>query len=266
LSAIKRTDKQKVHLVIPDSHATPEFNNRRYSWLGHLINDLNGPNVDLTVIDIGDWYDMASLNSYDKGAKKAYEGRQYKKDIDIGVDGQERVLTVVRRQKQKLPRFVRTLGNHEARILKAIESDPVLEGTIGLTDLQSKEYLWEEFPFLEPVDIDGIVYQHYFVTGVSGRPIGGDNTAKMLLQKNFKSCTQGHSHLFDHAIRTDADGNRLHGLVVGCFLEENLEWADPTAHLWYQGVCICRDVEDGSYDLQHVGIEALRRAYGGRDA
>lgn len=262
MANINRTDKTKIHICIPDSHSVSNHSNRRYDWLGHLINDLNGPDTELTVIDIGDWFDMASLSSYDKGAKKAYEGRQYKKDIDAGLEAQDRLLSIVRRPKKKLPRFVRTLGNHEDRITRALDADPVLQGTIGLKDLQSKEYGWEEYPFLEPVAIDGINYSHYFVTGVSGKPISGDSTAKLLLQKNFKSCTQGHSHLFDYAIRTDADGNRLHGLVVGCYVEENLEWADPTAHLWYPGVCICRNVDKGSYDLQHVSLQALQKAYG----
>jgi hypothetical protein len=135
-----------THLVIPDSHAVPGFSNRRYDWLGHLINDIK-PDV---VIDIGDWFDMPSLNSYDKSAKKAYEGRKYAKDVEVGVEAQDRLLTIIRRAKRKMPRFVRCLGNHEYRIIKAIESDPVLEGTIGLSDLQSKEYLWEELPFQQP--------------------------------------------------------------------------------------------------------------------
>lgn len=247
-----------THLIVPDSHATPEHSNRRYEWLGHLVNDIK---PDL-VVDIGDWFDMPSLNAYDKGAKKAYEGRQYKKDIEAGIDAQDRFRSIIRRPKQKLPRFVRVLGNHEHRIQRAIDSDPVLEGTIGYSDLQSKEYGWEEYPFLDPVEIDGVYYAHYFVTGVSGKPISGDNTAKTLLQKNFQSCTQGHSHLFDYAIRTDIDGKRAMGLVVGCFVEEHLKWADATSRLWYSGVVVCRNVHEGQYDIQHISLEALRRAYG----
>lgn len=248
----------KTHLVIPDSHSVYGHNSRRYEWLGHLINDIK-PDV---CIDIGDWYDMPSLNSYDKSAKKAYEGRQYSKDIEAGIEGQDRLLSIVRRSKRKLPRFVRTLGNHEQRIVKAIEADPVLEGTIGLSDLQSKQYGWEEYPFLQPVEIDGVHYCHYFVTGVSGRPVSGDSTARMLLAKQFKSSTQGHSHLYDHAVRTDANGNKLNGLTVGCYLEQNLEWADSTAPLWWKGVVVCRNVDNGSYDLQQISLEALKKAYG----
>lgn len=214
------------------------------------------------VVDIGDMFDMNSLSSYDNGAKKAYHQLSYAKDIEAGLDAQDRILTTVRKTKRKMPAFIRTLGNHEDRITRALDADPVLRGTIGLEDLQSKEYGWEEYPFLETVDIEGVRFAHYFPTGVSGRPVSGENPATALLQKQFKSCVQGHSHLLDYAVRTSADGKRLMGLSVGCFLEDNLDWSDHTAHMWFSCVCYLRNTEDGAYDLQIIRMEELKRAYG----
>jgi Calcineurin-like phosphoesterase len=244
------------HLVIPDSHATPGHHNRRFTWLGHLINDVK-PDV---VIDIGDWFSMDSLCSYDKG-KKSFEGRRYIKDIQAGLEAQDRMRSVIDKQKRKLPRFVRTLGNHEQRIVKAIEQDAVLEGTIGLKDLQSREYGWEEYPFLEQIDIDGISYAHYFVSGVMGRPISGFNAASQLITKQLKSCTCGHSHLFDYAIRTDAVGRKLHGLVSGVYQDYYADYAGPANLLWNAGVCIKRGVENGRYDLEHISLARIKEAY-----
>lgn len=246
-----------THLVIPDSHSHPSYHNKRYSWLGHLINDIK-PDV---VIDIGDWFDMPSLCSYDKG-KKGFEGRRYSKDIAVGVEAQDRMRIVIDKQKRKLPRFVRTLGNHENRITRAIEADPVLEGTIGISDLQSSQYGWEEYPFLEPVDIDGVSYAHFFISGVLGKPIGGENHAKSLLIKQLKSCTQGHSHLFDYCVRTGAGRNRIQCCVVGSYLDYEAEWAGPSNDLWNNGVVVKRNVEKGQYDIEHISIEALKAAYG----
>ena len=62
----------KTHLVIPDSHAHPDYSNERYDWLAELILDIK-PDV---VIDIGDWFDMPSLCSYDRGTK-GFEGRRF---------------------------------------------------------------------------------------------------------------------------------------------------------------------------------------------
>ena len=246
-----------VHLVIPDSHAHPDHNNRRYEWLGHLINDVK-PDV---VVDIGDWWDMPSLCSYDKGTK-GFEGRRYKRDIDSGLDAQDRMMSIINKQKKKKPRFVRTLGNHENRIALAVSRDPVLEGTIGLSDLQSKECGFEEYPFLTPVEIDGVTYQHYFVAGISGRPIGGQRHAATLIARNLASSTCGHSHLFDYAVTADVRGTKMHGLVCGVYQDYHADFAGPANKLWSAGVVIKRGVENGNYDLERISLQRLKEVYG----
>lgn len=247
----------KTHLVIPDSHAHPDHNNERYSWLGELINDIK-PDV---VIDIGDFWDMPSLSQYDKGGK-SFEGRRYKRDVESGLEAQDRIYEITRRSKRRLPRWVRCLGNHENRIVRAIERDPILEGTIGLDDLESKEYGWEEHPFLEPVSIDGVCYQHYFVSGISGRPISGERIGLSLVAKQLSSCTQGHSHLFDYYLRNNANGSSIHGLSVGVYQDYDADWAGPSNHVWHRGVCVCRGVENGSYDLEFISLKRIKEAYG----
>ncbi len=246
-----------VHLVIPDSHAHPEFSNERYDWLGRLIIDLR-PDV---VVDIGDWADMPSLCSYDRG-KKSFEGRRYHRDIATAVEAQDRMFSIIRRQKKKLPRFVRTLGNHEERINRAVNLDPILEGTVGIKDLQSREYGWEEYPFLEQVTIDGVTYSHYFVTGVSGRPIGGEHPAHSLITKKFRSCTQGHVHTFDHTVRASVDGRKIHGCVVGVYQDYHADYAGQANEIWNPGVVIKRGVENGEYDIEWISLKRLKEAYG----
>lgn len=214
------------------------------------------------VVDIGDWADMPSLCSYDRG-KKSFEGRRYYRDIAAANEAQDRFFSIIRKQKKKLPRFVRTLGNHENRISRAVELDPVLEGTIGLQDLQSREYGWEEYPFLAPVVIDGITYSHYFVSGVAGRPIGGEHPAHALVTKKFRSCTQGHVHTFDHTVRAAADGKKIHGCVVGVYQDYISDYAGQANEIWNPGVVVKRGVENGEYDIEWISIKRLREEYGG---
>lgn len=247
-------------LVIPDSHATHGFNNRRYEWLGHLVNDLK-PDV---VVDIGDWWDFPSLSSYESSARKAYEQKSYQKDLEAGLDAQDRMMSIIRKQKRKLPRFIRCLGNHEDRISRVVDADPILKGAIGLEDLLSSEYGWEEHPYLEQVEVEDVRFAHYFATGVSGRPVSGENPGLALITKQLQSCVQGHSHLLDYAVRTSAAGRRLMGLTVGCYLEDHLAWADATAHMWYPCVCFLRNTEAGQYDLQVIKLSTIKRVYGGK--
>ena len=247
--------KPQTHLIIPDSHAHCDFNNDRYDWLAKLILDIK-PDV---VVDIGDWWDMPSLCSYDKGTK-GFEGRRYNKDIEAGVEAQDRVDRILRRAKKKLPRKVRLLGNHENRINRAVNEDAVLEGVISTKDLQSKEYGWEEYPFLKPVDIDGIDYCHYFTSGIMGRPISGEHPAYTLLAKRHKSSTQGHAHTYDHCIRSRGE-DHIHGLVVGVYADYHMDYAGPANAMWRSQIIVKRNVCNGDYDLETISMEAIRNEY-----
>lgn len=250
----------KIHLVIPDSHAHPDHNNDRADWLGKLILDIK-PDV---VINLGDMWDMASMSGYDKG-KKSFHGKSYKKDIDAGLEFDERLWSPLRKAKKKRPFRVFIEGNHEFRLKKLLDIQPELEGTVGFNDLDLGHNYDRvvEYEGGTPgiIEVDGIHYAHYFVSGVMGRPIGGEHPAYSLLTKQFTSCTCGHIHTTDYAVRTVVHGKRLHGLVAGVYQDYDSSWAGEINKLWYRGVVVKRNVEDGSYDPQWISIEALRKEY-----
>ena len=86
--------------------------------------------------------------------------------------------------------MVFTLGNHENRITRAVESDPKLEGLLKFEDFKLEEMGWEVYDFSsDPVIIDEIAYCHFFTSGVMGRPV---SSAKLMLQKKYMSCIMGH--------------------------------------------------------------------------
>lgn len=204
---------------------------------------------------------MPSLSSYDKG-KKSYEGRRYFKDVHAGLDAQERINDVLKKRKKKLPKKFRCLGNHEHRIERAIEADPILEGTIGLSDLESAEYGWEELPFLVPLELEDIRFQHYFTTGVMNRPIGGNHQAYTLLAKEHVSCVMGHTHTKDTCIQP-AGRRFIQSAVVGCFQDYDSPWAGPANEKWNRGIYVMRNVENGQWDDEWISISRLKVEYGG---
>jgi hypothetical protein len=97
-----------------------------------------------------------------------------------------------------------------------------------------------------------------------GRAIGGEHAAYSLVTKKFMSCTMGHTHTYDHAIRTRADGKKLNGLVCGVFQDYVSEWAGPANELWWSGLIHKRNVVDGDYDLETISIDTLKQQYGGK--
>lgn len=251
----------KTHLVIPDSHAHPKHHNKRAEWLGELIADVK-PDV---VVHIGDSADMPSLASYDKG-KKSFQGRTYKADVNAHCDFQERLWHRVRRRKKGLPRSVFCVGNHEHRISRAIEFQPELEGAIGMDDLTLTTWYDEVVDYKGGtpgiIEIDGVNYAHYFVSGVMGRAIGGEHPAHSLIRQQLGTCVAGHLHTSNWVNRQGVNGTRIHGLLSGCYLDYQPDWAGHTADLWWRGVVVLRGVEKGDFSPEFININQLKRAYG----
>jgi len=151
-----------THLVIPDVQVKPGHD---YSFLKAIGNYIVKKRPDV-IINIGDFADMPSLSSYDKG-KKSFEGRRYKHDVEAVHEAMDILLKPLRtlqarqrKNKEKVykPRMVLTIGNHEHRINRAVENDSMLDGTISIEDLKYAEAGWEVLPFEQPIIIDGVLY------------------------------------------------------------------------------------------------------------
>ncbi len=257
------------HLVIPDAHVKPDEDNKRFRHLGQFIVDKK-PDV---IICLGDFSAMEALCSYDRG-KKDFEGRRYNNDVAATHEALNLIQVPINyyneqqrknKKSQYKPRKVLTLGNHEQRIERAIECSPELEGTIGFSDLNYKEYGWDVIPFTTPIEINGIWYCHFFPSGIKGDPISGANVAASLLSKMMCSVTVGHNHLFDYATRALPNGKRIHGLSAGCFIDTSYtkKYALNTQYMWWPGIVLKHNVKDGEYDLEVFSMNRLQELYDG---
>lgn len=257
--------KRPTHLVIPDPHAHPDYENLRFRALGNFIVEKRPDSI----ICVGDFADMPSLSSYDKG-KLSYEKRRYQRDIDAVIDAQEELFKPLRAYNKKAknqyrPNLVLTMGNHEYRIVREVQEYPGLEGKLSLADLRYEQYGWKVSPFLEPIAVDTISYSHYFVSGVAGRPISGENIGKSLCNKLHASAVQGHSHVFDHSERAIINGTKIFGLSCGCYTHKSYveEWNRATVAMWWNGVVLIQDIDGaGYYDaLTAITQRKLLREY-----
>lgn len=248
------------HLVIPDIHAHPDHDNVRADYLSQLIIDLQ-PDV---VINLGDQFDMSSLSGYDKG-KRSFVGRSYKNDLNSGLEFSERLWEPVRARKKRLPYRIYIEGNHEHRIEKALDLNPELVGTIDFKDYDLDRY-YDEVVRYEGntpgiIEVDGVNYSHYFISGVLGRPISGEHPAYSLSTKLGGSVTAGHLHTVDYNVRTDVYGRKRHALIAGCFFDYNSDWAGKANDLYWRGVVVKRSVFNGEYDPEFISMNQLVKEY-----
>ena len=251
------------HCVIPDVQFKPGNDPTFLNNIGKYLVEKR-PDV---IVQIGDFADMPSLSSYDIG-KKSFEGRRYRDDVEAAWLAMDALLQPIHEynhrakqngKKQYKPRLVLTLGNHEERINRVVESDARLEGTISIDDLGYKEQGWEVYDYLEPVIIDGIVYSHYFVTGVMGRPV---TSARALALKKHMSCTMGHNQFWDIHRDTRADGKPVLGLFVGSCYEHDEDYLGPQGNNYDRGIWMKYEVSDGAYYPHFISLNYLKTKYG----
>jgi len=250
------------HLVIPDTQVKPGSTTEHLKWAGMYAAEKK-PDV---IIHLGDHWDMPSLSTYDVG-KKCFEGRRYNDDIIAGKNAMDDFLLPIEQERSRLrrnkkpmwnPRMVFLLGNHENRIMRAINDDSKLDGLISFDDLWLKQDGWEVHPFLEIVIIDGVAYSHYFCSGVMGRPV---SSARLMLTKKHMSCVMGHVQDRDIAFATRADGKRMTGIFGGIFYQHDEEYLNPQTNRSWRGIWMLNEVNDGQFDEMPISLEFLRRKY-----
>lgn len=252
-----------THLIIPDMQVRPGAPLDACRWAGQYIIDRK-PDV---VINLGDFADMESLSSYDRG-KKAMEGRRYKADIEAAKAGMTELMKPLRdyneqkkknKEKQYHPELHLTLGNHEERILRATNDNAQLDGVVSINDLGYANFGWTVHDFLDIVELDGVSYSHYFYRPKSGNPYSG--TIETRLRQIGFTFTQGHEQGKLIGTHELANGQVRRGLVVGSCYLYNPEYLGPQATSAWRGVIMKYEVEGGNYSLMEVPLDFLCRKY-----
>lgn len=249
------------HFVIPDTQVKPGVPINHLEAAGNYIVDKK-PDV---LIHLGDHWDMHSLSIYDKGTKKG-EGVNYQEDIDSGQEGMQALLAPInryndrrRKYKEKLykPKMVFCLGNHEQRIERYTNANPELIGKCTYADFELEKSGWEVYDFLDPVDVHGILYCHYFVnpSSLKKNVLGGNVDNK--LRHIGQSFTMGHQQTLQIGLRYLNNGTCQRGLVCGSFYQHEEDYMGHQGNHHYRGCLYKHEVKNGNYCLMELSLDYL---------
>jgi hypothetical protein len=250
-------------LVLPDVQAKDGTD---FSYLKRIGTYMVDKKPDI-VVCIGDFADMPSLSSYDKG-KRSAENKRYKLDIDASHEAMSAFVSPMvdyndNARRNGLPRYspsmLLTLGNHEDRISRAVNDDAKLEGTLSVKALEYEAFGWDVAPFLETVIVEGVAFSHYFVTGVMGRPAG---TAAAQLRVASMSCFAGHQQGKQIAYGKRADGAILTSIISGSCYEHDESFLSPQMNRQHwRGFFVLNDTRNGAFDEMPISLNYINGKY-----
>jgi hypothetical protein len=248
------------HLWIPDTQVREGVPTKHIEALGNYIEAKRFERI----IVAGDWWDMPATSNFNSA--KEQEGLRVLDDISSGnramqllwkaVDKRNRTYSKWKKKRYE-PDCHFLMGNHEVHLERLWESDPRLEGIIGYSNLALDRFKVHDF--LDPVEIDGILYCHYFANPMSGRPYGG--MIETRLKNIASSFTQGHAQSFSYGEREVPGGRRHIGLVAGAFYMHDEKYKGPYGNHHWRGVIVKNEVRDGEYDIMKVSLDYLIRKY-----
>ena len=259
-----------IHLFVPDTQIGPGTPIDQILWIAqYVVDHFYGKRV--RIIIIGDWWDMPSLSSYDKGTKD-YEGRRIIVDFVAGNDAMAAFMKPLMDSRERdekkgiTPWWPESLeffdGNHEFRVERAIQLSPELEGLIGLEFMDVEKYGFNRHPFLKVANFEGVNYSHYFQNNMTGRPYSGNNI-ETRLKTIGASFSQGHQQVHLTAVRYVL-GQQQRGLVSGaCYIHDEKYRGFQGNEAHWRGIVICNDVKAGGYELMEVSLDFLCKKYEG---
>lgn len=242
----------KRHIVIPDPQCKPDVPLEHLSWAGRYIADMRPD----TVVHLGDHWDFPSLSSYNDDKPLLTKDDDLEADLESGNKG----MRLLSAPFAKLNcRRVLLRGNHEDRLKRLRERSPrVARSLCGDDKMESPG--WQVVPYQKPIDIDGILYCHFFYNPRSGRPYSGK--ASSILTHVGQTFVQGHRQGLDTSGDVvTAMGVRRRGIIAGSFYQHREEYLGPQSNEW-RGILVLNEVHKGNFDLMEVSLDYLRRKYG----
>jgi transposase-like protein len=253
--------KGKKLIFVPDLQIKEGVPIQHLRAIGNYIADKKPDNL----VFAGDNADMPSLSSWDRG-KLCFEGRRYRSDIQSANEGMSILMEPVNKARSKgwdCETDI-TLGNHEERILRAIQEDGRLDGLMSIKDLAYEKLGITTHEFLKVIVRNGAAFSHYFPRGASGT-VGqskrGAPNAKAQLMREGRTAFSGHQQGLE--MHCQSLGGRLQwGIIAGSAYLHDEGYLTPQGNNHWRGIIVAHEMHgDGSLNPMVVGLEYLMKNY-----
>lgn len=195
-------------------------------------------------LNLGDFVDMDSISSFNKGKPGNTEGRYISEDFALANKILDRHQWLIW-ENNPYAKFVMLEGNHEERIERFLAENPTFKGQISLEkDLRLKErgFEWiKSWSKGEFYSIGKAKFHHGEKTG--------QYHAKQMVTDYGCSIFYGHVHdMMCIPINHKGDHESIHvGQSLGCLCNFDLPYMRGKAHKWQQGFGVFYFQLDGNF-------------------
>ena len=256
-------------LTFSCAHIGPNQDLSRFNILSKLIVDQKPEYV----ISLGDFVTMDSLSSWDSSSPRQQEGKRYAHDIQAGKTALYHLGSYIvkynktaedNKKRKYLPQFVFIHGNHEDRVSRYLDKNPVTEYHVNLDlDLRFKAFPTPVIlvPYKEDFELGGIIFKHCFI-GDNGKSISRANVENYAIDGSGTSVVYGHHHFLRYKARKRANAVTVQSLCVGTFAEHMDPYLDGANPDRWNGAIMLDIHAPGEYDFTTWSITKMRREYG----
>jgi hypothetical protein len=246
------------HFVIPDTQVKAGVPLDHFRWLGQAIAEYQPDHL----IHLGDHWDFQSVSRHSAPGSREKEGQRLARDIEAGNHALEALNEAMGSFRPRTATLLR--GNHEYRLQRYVEANPVLEGIVGLDMLGDRRLGWSVVDYFhgspKAIELDGLWYAHYFTNVNTGNPIGGNASYK--LAAIGSPFVMGHVQGYDIGTKQYATGRTIRGIVAGsCYLHDEEYKGMANSH--WRGAVVLNEVEKGNFSEMPLTIDYLCRKYEG---
>lgn len=193
-------------------------------------------------LQIGDFLDFDSISSFNYGAPRKTRGKFISNDIDRAKKILDRHQAIIR-ARNRGAKFVLLEGNHENRVERFLDQNPVFEGLLDipkLLNLHERDIKWVRSW------TDGKPYKIGKATFIHGNATGKYHAMKMV-EDWGTSIFYGHTHdIMSMPKSRKGLSELIVGQSIGCLcLEQEYMRGMPTR--WQQGFMVLFVMPDGKF-------------------
>ena len=187
------------------------------------------------------------------------EGRRYQKDIDSGKKFIDTML--VECPDFDYGKFVFIEGNHEDRLWRYLDSQPLFDGAVDYRiDLGIEE--WKHIPYKSHYEYKGVYYTHVPINE-SGKPVSGAVACAKSLSIYQSSVVFGHTHkLASSSVHRHGSPHLNQALNVGCFFDHIDDYALGSITSYWRGLVLIDHYKHGRFNWNPISMGKLRQVYG----